>query len=167
MRLLMVLCVVVVVCEEDGVLKREWSEYEGGPGYNDKQDGDSLIEINQKLKAAESERTLECSWEVYVPHSCSSLIVFMSSAVVAPTKRAEGRGSAQSLYDAVSGAWHTNRGSRELGGTGLIKSRTLTYPFVSQWHLQKRRDIEISWSIEPAKTQWSQLRQLIKVRGLS
>ena len=45
-------------------LKNEWSEYRGGAGHNVKQDGDSLVEINEKLKLKPEEVTPGCKNEV-------------------------------------------------------------------------------------------------------
>jgi hypothetical protein len=47
MRALLLVASLMVVCggfanaeDTESVLKKKWSEYEGGPGYNVKQDGD-------------------------------------------------------------------------------------------------------------------------------
>ena len=44
-----------VALGDDADIQRQWSEHKGGPGHNVKQDGDSLVEINQKWKQKESQ----------------------------------------------------------------------------------------------------------------
>jgi len=54
---------VATPSDADLEIKTEWSEYRGGAGYNVKQDGDSLVEINEKIKLKHPE-------EEYGTHSC-------------------------------------------------------------------------------------------------
>jgi len=168
--------------DTESVLKKKWSEYEGGPGYNVKQDGDSLIEINQKWNEKEGGApTAACKLEAGIQHRPRATLVTAGrlslpdgARCVLQLWRREHGGGIEGLHSLCVALPKQGHGLRIMAHENLVTPARLNNPqhaqcptaalVSAQVFLRKRRDLEIMWSMDPAKTKWKDLRKLIKAR---